>query len=237
MVEGYGKPYGTTYGSLEQLQGVLSVKSLLIPIGNGMYLRFLDKIPIVTDDLRIDKAPFYAQRPVMYFASNSESQIVKEWVMGSGLLNFSLVPASMQRSVPEIRFTPKYAFLTQNLFLNMDLYFKPSMADKARETYALSVTTSDWPFDRHQYFLQYKHFGNYSTPAGALAPSDETVMIADVVKKIEDTINTDVKETAKMASEAGTATKHAADSAKTEVAKASARVSGEGLDKGDQVVI
>jgi hypothetical protein len=236
LVEGHGRPYGTTYGNLEAIQGVLNPDTKLVPLGNGIFMRFLTRIPTITDELKIDENPFYAQRPIMYFASNSQSTEVTEWVFGDGLLNFALVPCSIQQAVPDVRFTPRYAFLTQSLYLNMDLHFKPVQPDKAREVIALGIQTNDWPYDRHQYFLEYRNFGNYSTPTADIKVPEETALIVDAVKKIEKAIDQDIKDASAATDSAGTAAKDAAAKASAEVTKLNEAASGQKLADEDEPI-
>jgi len=230
LVVGHGKPYGTTYPILEQRQGLLTPDTHMLALGNGLYLRFLSKIPIVSDELKIDPTPFYGQKPLLYFASNSITMDVKKWVFDDGLANFSLIPISAKSTVPPVRITPRFAYLTMNLFMNMDLYYKPLSPDKAREILPLGITTSDWPYDRDQYFLEYKHFGPYGRPADSNPVMEEQELIADSVKKIEAIIKEDTKESAESASKAGDATKVTADQASKETEKFSKREQGANLD-------
>lgn len=237
-VEGHGKPYGTTYSILESKQGALNDKTVLIPLGFGLYLRFLTKIPVVTDDLRGDQTPFYAQHPVLYFSSNSVDVEVTDWVIDEGLLNFTLVPLPGAQSVPEVRFTPKYAYLTQALFLNMDLRFSPTSPQPARETVDVSVVTSDWPFDRHQFFLTYKHFGVYSSPSHMDQAPEDQQLVADAIKKIENAIEKDEQQAADNAKLAGQATTESAKEAEKEVEKFGNQASGKPVsDETDHVTL
>lgn len=237
MVEGHGKPYGTTYASLAQFQGQLTEKTNILPIGGGVYLQLLNQIPIAQDDLRMDPTPFYAEHPVFYFQSNSVTEPVKDWVIGDGLQNFSLIPVLQTPVVPQVRFSPKYTFLTQNLYLQIDLFYRPVQADKPRENYRVGLTTSDWPFDRHQYFLEYKHWGPYATPSAEIKVPEEQEQIADAVKKIEQTITEQNKQAAEITVAAGTATKEAAVLVEKEVDKLNDRVSGKNIDDDAEPVV
>jgi hypothetical protein len=174
----------------------------------------------------------------MYFASNSAYQQVSEWVFDDGLINFTLLPVSTKHSVPEARFTPRLVFMTQSLFLNMNLYYKPATATKTREEYPLGIVKTEWPYDLHQFFLEYVHFGAYSSPSGEIKGVEETQTIKDVVKKIEKSITEDVKEGAVAAKEAGVAVDNMAAAASKEVKAASAVASGAKIaDDSDPVNI
>lgn len=210
LVIGHGNPYGTDYNGLEGIQGKLTKDTKLISIGNGLYLRLLTAIPVVFDDLRKNEN-FYSQKPTMYFASNSVTVAVKKWVFSEGLVNFSLFPNMTSTSVPAVKFSPKYAFITQNLFVSTDLYYRPSAPEVARETYPLHIVTNDWRDDKRQVFLEYKNFGPYLQPAGAIPAIDDVELIATAVKKVEQAITADDKELAETSSTAGSA---AASSAK-----------------------
>lgn len=235
LVEGHGSPYGTTYASLEAAQGTLTPKTEILNLGYGLYLRLLSVIPVVTDELRLDEL-FFDRKPVMYFSSNSAKEPVKKWVIADGLANFALLPLFGTSSVPAVKFTPKYAYLTQNLYINTDLYFRPHVAAPSRENYNVGVTTSDWKDDRRYYFLTYTHLGKYSSegvPAGAI--EDETLVV-DAVKKVEDLITQDQKQQATDVKDAGKASDESANAAKTEVSKGLNTHTGSGKDAGADTV-
>lgn len=237
LVTGYGKPYGATYSTLEVNQGILDDKTRLIPLGRGKFIRMLKSIPVVTDDLQVDPTPFYSERPVMYFSSNSVKQDVKEWVWADGLLNFTLMPTPAKSFVPEVKFTPKYAFYNMNLYFNMDINYRPGSPSQAREVVDIDVVTSEWPYDRYQYFLKYNHFGPYAKPASAIPITDEMEMIADAVKKIEHNIDADAKVAADSSKTAGTAITDIATNAKNEIDKQKKNTEPGASDEGDATVL
>jgi len=223
LVAGHGQPYGTSYNNLEALQGPLTAETRFVALGEGLYIRFLVKIPIITDNLHVDDIPFYSQQPLMYFTSNSKFETIPGWVFDDGLLNFCLIPIPTKASVPEIKFTPKFVYITQNLFLNMNLNFQPAGPEPSREAIPLGIKTSDWPFDRAQYFLEYKNFGPYSSPATDIKLADDKQTVKDAMDEIEKAIKTDVKEAAASVEEAGVA----AD----KIGKKAAKVIGDELSK------
>ena len=230
LVNGHGKPYGTTYSLLESLQGIITTETQFIPLGNGLYLRLLEKIPVVTDDLRADPVPFYGQSNMLYFSSNSLVTDVKGWVFDEGLTQFSMIPVSPTHFIPQVRITPKYAFLTTNLFMNMDMYYKPMSPSPSREDVKVDVTTITWNYDQQHYFLEYKTFGPYSSGKGPDVSSTEQEMVVDAVKKIEASIKEDAAIGAKSSTEAGVATTKLAAAASSEIAATSARIQGANLD-------
>jgi len=213
LIIGHGQPYGNTYTVLESLQGVLDKNTELIEFGDHMYIRMHQRVPIVVDELRRD-ADFYSQRPTMYFASNSSNMEVSQWVLGEGLINFAMIPGSLNANVPSVKFTPKYAYLTQQLYINTDLYYKPSVSEPTRENYPITIHTTEWKDDRSQFFIDYKHFGSYLSPAGAIPGVSETTQLTEAVKKIEHAITTDVKEAEALTEKVG----HAAGSTAKEIA-------------------
>lgn len=204
LIEGHGRPYGASYTALQNKQAPISSGNDLIVITEGIYLRILDKIPVVTDDLIIDPH-FYLEHPSMYFASNSQTIPVTQWVIDDSLQHLCLMPAVQRPAVPPVMFTNKYAYLTAELVMNMDLYFKPSSPSPAREVLPINFSKQDWPYDKFTYFLDYVTFGQYGAPKGQIDVSAETELVKDAVAKIEQTIITDNDEAAKIAASSGSA--------------------------------
>jgi hypothetical protein len=227
-IEGHGKPYGTSYAGLEAQQKPIDKNTSMIPLGGGLFMKFHDKIPVVTDELKADGQIFYAQRPVIYFASNAATEVVDSWVMDDGLVNFALVPMNQVFSVPAVRFTPQYAFLNKQLYLNMDVYFSPASPTETRENYDINVVSSPWPYDRHQFFLEYRHFGKYGSGVNP-AESDQPLVIADVVKKVEQAIDQSNKDLTESTNQVKANIDSSAQAVKQEVAAANSKNKGENL--------
>lgn len=236
LVTGYGKPYGTTYTLLEGKQGAVTPETSLLRLGNGCYLRFLNVVPVVTDDLKNDDLAFYGQRPVSYFTSNAKTEVVKSWVVDEGLANFSLLPTPSVSSIPIIKMTPQYSFLTTRLWLNMDLYYKPSVSEPAREIYSLPIVENEWAFEKYHYYLRYLHFGPYSAPHVSItAPEAEAPVIAEAVSRIEKLIDKDVSDLATTTQNAGAKGAATIKAAGQEVSAQNARAQGEGLGADEPV--
>lgn len=218
LVSGHGQPYGTTYAALEAAQGLAVPTTNFLSLGNGMYIRMLNNIPIVTDTLRLEEA-FFDQKPLLYFSSNSAKTAVERWVSAPGLINFALLPIFGTNRVPDVKFSPKFAYLTTSLYFSTDLYYRPSVADQAREVYDITAQQSVWNDDRRYYFLDYIHLGKYSSqglPADAIP---EVELIADAVKVVEELVERDVKEEAGATTGAADALSQSAKAAGAEVDK------------------
>lgn len=216
LIEGHGKPYGTSYSALASKQPPVTGASDFIVLAEGIYLRMLTLIPVVSDDLQIDPH-FFLEHPNMYFNSNSVSMPVTQWVVDDSLLNLCLFPVSQVPCVPGTMFTNKYAYLTMELFMNMDIYFKPAVSDKAREVIPIGLTVKDWPYDRHTYFIEYKTFGSYGADRSNIELDVEQELVADAVKKIEATIVKDQKEVSDVVEGSGNAINQALKQVEKEV--------------------
>lgn len=199
LKQGFGRPYGTNYQGLASSQGTLTDESDLIHIGRGIYLRMITKIPIVTQALKFDSIPFYAEHTFSYFAANSAELEIKQWALGEGLSNFTYVPLTATREVPPIIITPTSIYTTIQMYLNVDIYFKPASPDTAREVITLQLEKRDWPHDRFQYHLQYITFGSYGKASHLVVAdtaTEETSEITTAIKKIEDELKDATKEAA-----------------------------------------
>lgn len=219
IVEGHGRPYGVSYTNLASRQKPVTKKEEFIFIAEGIYLRILDQIPVVTDDLSVDKQ-FYQEHSSMYFAANASNQKVTDFVVDDAMLNFSLFPVIENTSVPPLVFTAKYAYLTKALYMNIEMFYRPSSADAAREVTPLGLVTKEWGFERHRYFLEYITFGNYADRTiGLDATVDEETMVKHAVEKIENVMTKNNVEAAKSVEGAGTASTGAMKKVATEMTK------------------
>lgn len=209
LVEGHGRPYGVSYTNLASRQTPVTKEEDFVKISNGIYLRILNKIPVVTDDLSVDKQ-FYQEHSSMYFAANSTNQDVEEFVMDSAMLNFALFPVIENTSVPPLVFTSKHAYLTKGLYLNIEMFYRPTAADPAREVTSIGLVHKEWAFERHRYFLEYITFPNYAERTMGLdATMEDDTLVKHAVEKIEKVMTADNKEAAKSVDEAGVASKNA----------------------------
>lgn len=193
LVQGHGKPYGGTYGALENLQGPLAEGEHLIPLFGGLAIRFLKRIPLPTYSLEEDPR-FYAEQPVSYFASNSASIEVKEWVLGEGLLNFCCLPIPSLHGVPAIRYTNNKMYLNSSLYLNADLTYNPAQQGEGRETFPIPVHEKEWKYDKHRFFLKYITFDPYLKPASVVITDDTEEMVKKTVELMEKDIKDAVAE-------------------------------------------
>lgn len=238
LVDGMGKPYGTNYDTLASLQGTFDADTQVLPLGYGLYLRFLKAYPTPTIDLKNDGTVMFNQHPVSYFASNSEVTPVTEWVFtDEGLWNFALLPFPQTGYIPQVKFTQKFAFLTTTLYFNMDMYYQPGGPSTAREVIDIPIVVSPWPYEYQQYFLRYTHFGSYAASSSPGAPVEDTVLLADTIKKVENEMEKAVKEGVEQGEKAGTAFKQTAKAAETEVVRANNEITGKTLDSSEEIKI
>lgn len=218
LVLGYGKPYGTSYATLAAAQGALTLETKLIPLGWGLYIRIITKMPTPTEKLAFDSTSFYNQHPFGFYASSSEHIAVKEWVKEEGLWHHALTPLHGIVQVPAVKFTPKHAFANAQMFLNVDLFYKPSAPEPGRESVAINLVEEEWPFDRFQYWTKYIHFGRYGSPSSGNPALEDSQLLADTIKKVENAITEDSRAAAASAESAGTAMKNVAKKAADETA-------------------
>lgn len=235
LIEGHGNPYGTTYGSLAAIQSPLTPDTDVLKIGTGLYIRFLDKVPVVTHTLQQDSS-FYNQRPVQYFASNSQTVPVTRWIMGDALENFTLIPVHSVADVPAIRITPRNAYLTQGLYINFELFYKPAVSEAAREVFPVRIEELPWDADRHQFFLKHMTFGKYSNTADQ-STDLEGKTVVDAVKKIEEIMVKDEQEVREIDAQAGASAKKVLQSAETGTAESHAKLQVPGGTKEEGAVI
>lgn len=186
LVEGYGKPYGVSYASLAGIQGTIeSVEDDLVELTPGIYLRILKKIPTITDNLNFD-VNFYMEHHRKYFSGLADKTTdVTKWVIDDSLLHLTCFPINEVAAIPAVMFTNKFAYITENVFINLEMYFKPQLADTASEIFPIPVVDRAWPYDRLQYFLQYKTFGSYSTVGSNAIASGDTANSNETTKAIE----------------------------------------------------
>lgn len=194
LVEGWGKPYGKAYSSLASLQGDSVKLDDLISIGQGGYIRLLTKVPVITDELQYS-SDYYMSHPAFFYASNSASvEGFSGWVMEESLLHLSMVPVSINSTIPKVILSNKFAYLTNSIYINTDLYFKPDAPSATRENVAIPYEKRNWPFERYSFYLDYINFGAYGSNTVAEFVENDDPKIADVIKKIESQMDEDQKE-------------------------------------------
>lgn len=199
LQKGIGSPYGMSYEGLQELQESLTPDSQVIPIGAGCYLRFLDKVPQVAEQLETRPPLFFNQHPFMYFAANGTTIGVDYFVISDGLTNFSLFPVPSLRSLPQVKMTPHYVYATNQLVLNLDIHYAPSVPQSARESYPCPLSVHDWKGELTQYHLRWINFGKYGD-AGRPAILDElpadVITVSKVIAQTEKVLDNSQKEQA-----------------------------------------
>lgn len=208
LVEGYGRPYGLGYVALASKQPKLTKPEDFIRLANGVYLQMLEKIPVVSDELHFEPS-FYQEHPMMIFKASDKDISVTHWVIDDGLLHMTMFPVDEISFIPPVQFTSRYAYLTKGLYMNIELYYKPSVPESAREITDLGITKSEWPYERHRYFLEYKNFGPYAAKTLPSVITQDEELVRNAVEKIEKQMTDDTKEEAQTAESAGTASKEA----------------------------
>jgi len=161
LIVGAGKPYGKDYVALQTIQTADEKDRPYIKLGNGLFCRFHDTLPTVTDTLVTTDNIFMLQHPHNYFSANGETFAVSEFVLAEGLSNFALFPLPPQASLPVAKLTLGYAYPLTGIFVNTDQFYAPIMGDKGREEYPLAVVKKDWHRDRTGYYTDYVTFGAY----------------------------------------------------------------------------
>jgi hypothetical protein len=212
MVTGHGTPYGISYHALSSAQPKLKpdeLASVLVPVASGVYLRMLEVVPLPSDNIAIDRS-FYQQHPVFFFTGSDKYIAVDKFVIGDGLLNFSVIPVSEVGERPSMVYTNKFAYLTRGLYTNIEPFYKPGAPAEAREVMTLPVKEMDWPYRRHDYFLKYITFGPYSTASNVSAEMDIAGSVTEAVKKIEVKMQQDNAEQAASVNNAGEASRKVA---------------------------
>lgn len=221
-VTGYGKPFGTTYASLADLQGALTDKERLIPLGWGLYIRVIKIFPTPTAKLAFDKDSWHNQYPFGYFQANSGRSTVTTWVKEEGLWNHALTPVTTRDVVPSVKFTPAHAYANADLYLNVYYFYSPDSPAEAREKMPIPLVTEEWSLERYGYWLQYIHWGRYGSPAAGDTNRGDTEQLADVIKQVESQILKNDAAAAASNKDAGNAMKEVAAKAKDETVGAMA---------------
>jgi len=230
LITGYGKPYGATYAGLEALQGPLDPDTRLVPLGFGLYLRFLKFMPVPSFTYSVDAKSWYGDRPLVYFAHNQAKMEITKLVPSEGLWNFALQPIKTNRMVPKTIVTPRYAYPNTHLYINFDALLKPSQPTQAREVIQLPIQETTWSLDRQDFWARYVHFGAYSTAKAGIGDADEAAKVADTIKKIEEEQKKDEREAANSSEGAGTAVKTAATEMKNDADEAAKKAAKKEVD-------
>lgn len=185
LVTGHGSPYGATYEALASLQGSAVSPSSLMYIGRGIYLRFLNKVYMPSNELRFD-VNFIHMHRTSYFQSNSRTLSVDRWVIGEGCLNFALIPIVERRNIPLAAVTPKHVYVNSRILMSVDAFFDPQIADFGREKLPIVVQPASWPFERTAGFLNYFKFGSYLGKSASITESGEdNELVRTTVEKLE----------------------------------------------------
>lgn len=168
LIVGAGKPYGKDYVGLQTIQTADEKDRPYIKLGNGLFCRFHDTLPTVTDSLVTTDNIFMLQHPHNYFSADGETFQVSEFVLAEGLSNFALFPLPSPVPLPVTKLTLGYAYPLTGIFVNTDQFYAPLMGDKGREEYALAVLKKDWHRDRTGYYTEYITFGAYGVTTNSL---------------------------------------------------------------------
>jgi len=200
LIEGYGKPYGTSYSGLEAMQETLSENNLL-KLSDSVYMRFLTKLPLLSTALRLD-TDFYLRNPYYYFeASDSTKYIeVKTWVIGEGLSNFCYAPILKYALPYGPLFDKKYAYLNDFLVIQVDLLFRYGNSIDNEYSVNVPMVTNNWSYDKLDPNLHYISFGNYSSANDASgitsnsSPESENALMTKLTSEMEKSIASIEKE-------------------------------------------
>lgn len=183
LVQGHGRPYGTTYQNLASKQESFK-KEDLIEIGFGAYIRVLDRVPVPTEDLAADP-DFYVSHPYYYFPSNSKTIEVKEWVITEGLLNFSLAPITGSFHKPATLLDQRHAYLNDKVYIQTHMTW--SIAGTMDDSFHMPIVKQSWSQDVYTPNIEYITHGAYSNSAIKLLDS-ETTPINQLVTDLEENV-------------------------------------------------
>jgi hypothetical protein len=185
LVEGHGYPYGTTYSALASKQREPKTSDFIM-IAPGVSLRFLNEIPMPTSNLKVCH-DFYLQNPYYYYASNSETMSVDNWVMTDGLQHMALAPKFMSYTPSPMLMTPNLGYLNGRLLQQMDMLYKIPAPGANEAGFSIPVSTKPWVYDRFMYNVNYKTWGSYVEEIeGGL--EIETTPITTIIESIEKSV-------------------------------------------------
>jgi len=166
LIVGAGKPYGKDYVALQTIQQADGDTRPYIKLGNGLFCRFHDTLPIVSDELVTTDNIFMLQHPYNYFRANGETFSVSEFVLAEGMSNFALFPLPARSDLPIAKLTMGYAYPLTGIYVNTDQFYAPLMGEKGREEYPLALAHLPWHRDRTGYYTDYITFGSYGVVTG-----------------------------------------------------------------------
>jgi hypothetical protein len=196
LVSGYGFPYGVSYNQLSEAQSFTDQAPNSTPIymGSGVWMRFIHRIPMVSDKIMID-SNLYNNHWYMYFAGNGSASKgsatgkyvdVKGFVLGEAMLNFSLFPIPSALSIPDVILSRDFGYLNRTLYHDITTFYRDGILTGAREVYDLKRNVKDWKFEKLKMYLHHISFGEYSHASGAIAPPVEVpLVITDMINHQE----------------------------------------------------
>lgn len=190
LVSGYGHPWGSTYKGLLDTQGTLKPEDYL-PIAPGVAICLLKKVPLPTFNLTVEPN-FINQHPYNFFACNSETEVVGDFVYSKPMVHLALMPP------PNSAYSPAKFFLNRNyVFMNQQLYIEVNLNQiavpaKHNDGFDSKLVKHNWSFEKYQFFADYVTGPQYgpadiatSLHSDATEASAAAAKVSDMVKAAE----------------------------------------------------
>lgn len=183
LVEGYGKPYGSTYAALSSSQPTPSPDDL-IEITDGVYGLIHKEVPLPVDVLSPEDM-FDIPLPHYVFAANSVRVGAKEWVMAGVMDHFALLNLSNVHSESlNVIFDKRFGYMADSIVLYDDSAWDFPILDRAKP-FNMSVKNREWNREKLFLFLKYKVFGDYYAGIPAPAATETPESLVDLTNKVE----------------------------------------------------
>lgn len=140
-----------------------------------------------TDSLKVCH-DFHLQNPYYYYASNSETIDVDNWVMTEGLQHMALAPKFKSYTPTPMLMTPNLGYLNGRLLQQMDMLYRIPNPAPHDAGFSIPVQTKSWVHDRFMYNIQYKTWGSYVEEIQG-GTETETTPITTIIESIESSIS------------------------------------------------
>ena len=189
LVEGYGKPYGSTYAALSALQPAPSPDDL-IEITPGVYGLIHKEIPLPIDVLSPEDM-FDIPLPHYVFAANSVRAKAEEWVMAGVMDHFALMSLGTVKSENlSVIFDKRFGYMADSIILYDDSAWDFSVTNRTKP-FNMIIKNREWNREKLFLFLKYKVFGDYY----AGIPVDSAIETPDALVALTDKVEAEIEKT------------------------------------------
>lgn len=183
LVEGYGKPYGSTYAALSASQPPPSPDDL-IEITTGVYGLIHKEVPVPVDVLSPEDM-FDIPLPYYVFAANSLKVQATEWVMAGVMDHFALLSLGGVHSESlNAIFDKRFGYMADSIVLYDDSAWDFTVVDRSKP-FNMAVKTREWNREKLYLFLKYKVFGDYYAGIPVASAVETPQSLVELTEKVE----------------------------------------------------